>query len=349
MEQGQSMELADVADSASSCTARGERMLEALRRIVPFDAAWLAVTDPMEGRTYTSLASTDLDEGTLRYLAGPTVTQDIEATQTDRPRPPTSPSDLRYPVSDLPTWAECFLPAGFREALGVALFTRGQRHVGFLVLLSNDPQPPSLTMRRRLHQLAPVLARGIDPLRSLAVAARVVRGATAGAVLRLDGATRPLPGLDGDCLLADGSVLVDFARSCLGDGRPFTSFLWPRGGGHAPEGHVRASVLASGEEPSTGLLGAVVLSDANDLRGLTPRELEVLGLLIDGRSNHQIAQELVVAPRTVATHLEHILAKLSAPTRTLAAVRAERDGLYVPAAHLRQAHAPATDPGSSPG
>jgi DNA-binding CsgD family transcriptional regulator len=47
--------------------------------------------------------------------------------------------------------------------------------------------------------------------------------------------------------------------------------------------------------------------------------------------SHEIAQALVVAPRTVAAHLEHILAKLDAPTRTLAAVRAERDGLYVPA------------------
>ena len=67
-----------------------------------------------------------------------------------------------------------------------------------------------------------------------------------------------------------------------------------------------------------------------DLRGLTPRELEVLGLLIDGCSNQQIARALVVAPRTVAAHLEHILVKLDATTRTLAAVRAEREGLYVP-------------------
>ena len=56
----------------------------------------------------------------------------------------------------------------------------------------------------------------------------------------------------------------------------------------------------------------------------------MLGLLIDGCSNQQIAHALVVAPRTVAAHLEHILAKLDAPSRTLAAVRAERDGLYVP-------------------
>ena len=57
----------------------------------------------------------------------------------------------------------------------------------------------------------------------------------------------------------------------------------------------------------------------------------MLGLLVEECSNQEIARALVVAPRTVAAHLEHVLVKLDAPSRTLAAVRAERDGLYVPA------------------
>jgi DNA-binding CsgD family transcriptional regulator len=181
-----------------------------------------------------------------------------------------------------------------------------------------------------LHQLTRVLAHGIDPLRSLAAAARVVRGATAGAVLCRASATLPLPGLDGDALLTEGSPVIAIARSYINDGQVFASFLWPRGGRHAPDGHVRVTVLAGSGETSASVPGTVVLSRATDLRGLTPRELEVLGLLIDGWSNLQIARALVVAPRTVAAHLEHILVKLDAPTRTLAAVRAEREGLYVP-------------------
>jgi DNA-binding NarL/FixJ family response regulator len=74
----------------------------------------------------------------------------------------------------------------------------------------------------------------------------------------------------------------------------------------------------------------VLVSPPGDLRGLTPRELEVLGLLIDGYSNAAIARALGAAPRTVAAHLEHILVKLAVPSRTLAAVRAERAGLFVP-------------------
>jgi DNA-binding NarL/FixJ family response regulator len=67
-----------------------------------------------------------------------------------------------------------------------------------------------------------------------------------------------------------------------------------------------------------------------DCRGLTRRELEVLGLLVDGCSNQQIARRLSVAPRTIAAHVEHVLDKLDAPTRTRAAVIAEREGCYVP-------------------
>jgi DNA-binding CsgD family transcriptional regulator len=280
--------------------------------------------------SYTSLASTALDARTLQHLGGPVMARDIQVTQTDRARPPLSPSDLPYPADELLTWAECLIPAGIHEGLGVGLFDRGGRHVGFLTLLSSSRQPPAPAVRRRLHQLTRVVAAGIDPWRSLAAAAQVVRGATAGTVLCRHGATRPLPSLGGDALLIEGSPVVAVARSCIDDGRVFASFLWPRGGRHAPDGHVRVTVLASPGEAPASVLGTVVLSPATDLRGLTPRELEVLGLLVEGCSNQQIARALVVAPRTVAAHLEHILVKLDAPTRTLAAVRAEREGLYVP-------------------
>ncbi|SDC57971.1 regulatory protein, luxR family [Geodermatophilus telluris] len=321
--------LAEIADSTSALPERSQEMLELLHRLVPFDAAWLATADPMSSG-YTCAASTGLDESTLRYLSGPTTAHDIELTHTDPARLPLSSSDLPYPAADLRTWAECLLPAGFHGSLGVALFDGGRRHVGHLALLFSSKEPPPLALRRRLHQLTPVLARGSDPLRSLAAAARLVRGATGGTVLCRGSAVRPLPGLDGDALLAEGSPVVTAARSCVDDGRVFASFLWPRGGRHAPDGHVRVTVLAGPEEATASVLGTVVLSPATDLRGLTPRELEVLGLLVDGCSNQQIARALVVAPRTVATHLEHVLAKLDAPTRTLAAVRAEREGLYVP-------------------
>jgi DNA-binding NarL/FixJ family response regulator len=93
--------------------------------------------------------------------------------------------------------------------------------------------------------------------------------------------------------------------------------------------HMRITVLAAIEVPAF-VLGMLLVTPDVDCRGLTPRELQVLGLLVEGRSNQQIAKSLVVAPRTIAAHVEHLLAKLEVPTRTLAAVRAEREGFYVP-------------------
>jgi DNA-binding CsgD family transcriptional regulator len=324
-----SLELAEIGASTGPLPRRAKDMLDSLRRGLPFDAAWLALADPMSS-SYTALASSELEAGTLEYLSGPKMAHDIEVTGTDRARPPLSVSDLPYPAADLPTWAESLHPAGLHEVLAVALFDSGRRHVGFLALFYGSQEPPSPAARRSLHQLTGALAHGIDPVRSLAAAARVVRGATAGAVLSRASVTQPLPGLGGDALLAEGSPVIAIARSCIDDGQAFVSFLWPRGGRHAPQGHVRVTVLTSSAVAPAPLLGAVILSPVIDLRGLTPRELEVLGLLIDGCSNQQIAHALVVAPRTVATHLEHILVKLDAPTRTIAAVRAEREGLYVP-------------------
>jgi DNA-binding CsgD family transcriptional regulator len=321
--------LGETAASGGTAAARGRDMLQVLRRVVPFDGAWLALADPL-GRGYRSLASTDLDGPVVDFLSGPAMARDIETTGTDRARPPLSPSDLPYPAEELQTWADCLHPSGINEALATALFAPDGRHVGFLALLSGGRQPPSPAARRRLGRVVQVLAHGIDPMRSLATAARLVRRAGAGAVLCVDGTCRPLPGLPPDDLLAPGSPVLAAARERIADGEVCASFLWPGGGRHAPEGHVRVTVLAAPEDVPTALTGVALLSPPPPLRGLTPRELEVLGFLVDGCSNAEIAHALVVAPRTVAAHLEHVLAKLDAPTRTLAAVRAEREGLYVP-------------------
>ena len=60
---------------------------------------------------------------------------------------------------------------------------------------------------------------------------------------------------------------------------------------------------------------------------LTPRELEVLQLIAQGRSNKRIALELGVAEKTVKTHVGHVLAKLDLSDRTQAALYAVREGL----------------------
>jgi DNA-binding CsgD family transcriptional regulator/tetratricopeptide (TPR) repeat protein len=62
--------------------------------------------------------------------------------------------------------------------------------------------------------------------------------------------------------------------------------------------------------------------------GLTPRELEVLRLVADGRSNRQIAEELFISAKTASVHVSNILAKLGVPSRIQAAAVAHRIGLF---------------------
>jgi DNA-binding CsgD family transcriptional regulator len=61
--------------------------------------------------------------------------------------------------------------------------------------------------------------------------------------------------------------------------------------------------------------------------GLTARELEVLRLVADGRSNQQIAEALYISRKTASVHVSHILAKLGVGTRVEAAAAAHRLGL----------------------
>ncbi|MBA3858477.1 MAG: hypothetical protein C0507_16340 [Cyanobacteria bacterium PR.3.49] len=60
---------------------------------------------------------------------------------------------------------------------------------------------------------------------------------------------------------------------------------------------------------------------------LSNREMEVLRLLVEGRSNQQIANQLVISLATAKTHVRNILNKLAVDDRTQAAVQAMRRGL----------------------
>jgi LuxR family maltose regulon positive regulatory protein len=117
----------------------------------------------------------------------------------------------------------------------------------------------------------------------------------------------------------------------------------------APEGHTRVFLdegpklaalldrladadrrgrLAAGTSPPAGWLhhlrGQFRLAApvAGLVEPLSERELEVLGLLAAGRTNREIAEELVVALDTVKKHVSHVLDKLGTANRTQAVVRA---------------------------
>ena len=192
---------------------------------------------------------------------------------------------------------------------------------------------PTEASRDLIGMLAPVIANAIDPMRSIMKVAEIVGNAEAGIVLTGDGDTQPLPGLPAHPLLDPGSDVLDVAAERVANGYAYGSFLVPYTADGTPHVHVRITVLTGPRDPPYLLTGAVLVSPHGDLHGLTPRELQILGLIIEGWPNSRIADGLFVTKRTVNAHVEHILTKLDAGTRTLAAARAIRFGLYVPRPH----------------
>jgi branched-chain amino acid transport system substrate-binding protein len=122
--------------------------------------------------------------------------------------------------------------------------------------------------------------------------------------------------------LPPDEALHSYIRAFSGCGSEAASFLWQTGPSvwfsirlqATPAGDVRVAAAQ------------VSLPDR-----LTARELDVLTLLAIGLSNTEIGAVLVSSPRTISTHVEHILAKLGQTSRTgAAAVAVERGLLRLP-------------------
>lgn len=88
--------------------------------------------------------------------------------------------------------------------------------------------------------------------------------------------------------------------------------------GRLDGGAVDAVLSCAGQRPSGRPSGP---------NGLTPREVQVLGLLARGASNRQIARRLGITPKTAGNHIERIYAKAGVSTRAAATLFAMRHGL----------------------
>ena len=102
----------------------------------------------------------------------------------------------------------------------------------------------------------------------------------------------------------------------------------------APEAEILAGVrsVVAGETVLAPSIAAKLVSrvrqDATSAPpSLSPRELEVLRLVADGRSNPEIARTLFIGEATVKTHLLHVFEKLEVNDRTRAVTRAMEFGL----------------------
>ena len=93
------------------------------------------------------------------------------------------------------------------------------------------------------------------------------------------------------------------------------------------EAAARRALIEVGAHGDLAVLGG---RPVRDVAGLTPRELEVLGLVAAGLTNRAIAAELGISVRTVDRHVTNILARLGVASRTAAATAGHERGLLPP-------------------
>jgi DNA-binding CsgD family transcriptional regulator len=98
-----------------------------------------------------------------------------------------------------------------------------------------------------------------------------------------------------------------------------------------------AGTLAVERVPGWGVLVLADLpqgADASSVSPLSVRERQVLGLLARGLTDRQVAEELVISPKTVEKHVGAVLRKTGTTSRTAAVVRALEDGWLPPVGRL---------------
>ena len=86
--------------------------------------------------------------------------------------------------------------------------------------------------------------------------------------------------------------------------------------GHVPLARTCRDLLRRAGAPAPRNRGGTAVSPRLRARGVTAREAEVLGLVVEGMTNAQVAERLFLSPRTVDTHVANLLAKAGARART---------------------------------
>jgi ATP/maltotriose-dependent transcriptional regulator MalT len=141
-------------------------------------------------------------------------------------------------------------------------------------------------------------------------------GDAAAALVNLRAASKAWSELEAPYEAARARLLIGWACRELGDEEGFALEL----------AAARSAFEELGAAPDVAAADSLA-GASSDTHGLSARELEVLRLVAAGKSNREIAAELVISEHTVARHVQNIFRKLGVPSRTAASGFAYEHGL----------------------
>lgn len=308
---------------AASFLERGAQLVGLLRDLVRCDAVMLTASNPFAVRPRNELLAAD---GYSEAVLGRFLDEFVPGTENPGFRVVRGKGRAALRWSDLARdWDVRFaatsiaeqhlLPAGFREGLTAGLWLPDGSPVGAVHMNWGTSRSATDDRRRTVERFRPLLAEASNLLQPHRVLADELHGDAHVALIGADRGQR-VPGREvGPTLRAEGRLWPLLLTSVP---RRDGSYTWidEAGSFHRID--------------LTRCAGATVLVAEREVPapyGLTPREMQVVTLLAGGASNPEIAAAFVVSPRTVSTHVEHVLAKLGVSSRAEVAALATRDAL----------------------
>jgi len=164
-----------------------------------------------------------------------------------------------------------------------------------MTMYTDSPAHPSDAARDVIRAVAPMISAAIDPMNTMVGLAALVGDARAGGVVGRGGLVHRLPGMPLHPRLTENSRVVLTALANLTDRRTQAAFLCPDP--HGRDDYARVTAIACPPSTANHFTALILISPTGDLLGLTRRELEVLGFVIDGRTNQHIAHALFITER----------------------------------------------------
>ncbi|MFI1358827.1 LuxR C-terminal-related transcriptional regulator [Streptomyces sp. NPDC020898] len=310
-------------DTVSACA----QALDELGRALPLDVATLLSIDPLTGE-HVQVAGIGYTAANSQALAAEFIGTPWYRNVVSQDVPPSISEDAADPGQRFRNgwfYAERVRPAGLRDAITGALRHDG-RLVGLINLSTQNPDAYDTEARHLLASVLPAFGALADPTaRTGDLHGLPPEGA---ASLVAESGSIGLPGRE-HARAATDEEFRPLLRAFAETGGHRLRLLWPLDGTWHRISLHRHTTCPGLTGPAVAVL---VHETPTELPyGLSPRELEVLTRAATGQTNQAIAQALFLSPRTVHSHIEHLLRKTGAASRAEATALAVRDGLLRPA------------------